>query len=581
LRKKANKVDRYKLSILLLVQLGILVFISVRTGPAWDEWGHLPSGLYTLQFGDFSPYCVNPPLPRLVAASPVMFFGGEIDYVPLNKAVPGFRSEFPLAYSYVRQHGRDCFFWVSVARITLIPISLFGTVLVWSIGSRLGGVNTGLLAAWFWAFSPTVLTFGASITGDVSGAVFGLFASYRFYIWLRLGGYLDAILLGASIALAMLSKATWIILPPLMISITIVYLIRVGERKWTKRTLQFLVTCVIAWTAIHACYDFQGMLQPIGNFNFVSGTLGGERVDQGLADFGNRFDGTWWAAIPAPLPSEYVRGIDIQKRDFESDLYSSYLWGERRDRGWWYYYLLGMWLKEPLAIWVLAIVGCFQIVKCRHWPAKTNAVAQMILYLPGVAVLLFVSTQTGFTDHVRYVLPFFPCLFLMISMSLTRFSSKLRVAAVCLAIAYAVSSISVLPRSYAYFTYAVGGSSQGARYLQGSNLDWGQDLLALTQWADEKPEPQPVYILYSIPLFEFGGNGSTDFEFIDGRPWITELGPSKSGYWAVFTQCLLNDRYAWFRDRTPDLQLSVSVQIYYVSEEDIASLKTRNTSDIE
>ena len=565
LRKKPNKRDYFCLGLLMVVQFSVLLFTSWETGPAWDEWGHLPSGLYTLQYQDYAPYCVNPPLPRLIAAAPVLFAGGEIEYQPLHKNIPGVRHEFSLAYSYVRQHGTDCFFWVSLARTSLLPVCLLGTFLLWSIGNRFGGVRTGFLAALLWAFSPTVLTWGATITGDISGAVFGLFASYRFYIWLRLGSYLDAILLGFAIALAMLSKATWVILPPIVVLISICYCIKNRGQNLKFRSLQILLAFLTAWIVIHACYDFQGVLQPLGSFDFVSDTLGGKS--------GNRYESSWLASLPVPLPYEYIRGIDIQKNDFESGIYTSYLWGKQETQGWWYYYVVGIWLKEPLALWILMAVGLTLFSIRRRLPSRTRLVSLLIVCFPGIAVLLFVSTQTGFTDHVRYVLPFFPSLFLGVAL-LFRKAKKTTIFVCCLAIGYVISSLVVVPRSYAYFNESMRGGRPGWQYLQGSNLDWGQDLLALTRWADEFPAQRPIHVLYSIPLFKFGEGGSDEFDFEDGRSFISPAGPLKSGCWAVFTQCMLDERYAWFRTREPDIQISVSVQIYYVTEEEVEEAKS-------
>ena len=37
--------------------------------------------------------------------------------------------------------------------------------------------------------------------------------------------------------------------------------------------------------------------------------------------------------------------------------YYSYLRGEWRKEGWWYYYLYGLAMKVPLGVWALALAG--------------------------------------------------------------------------------------------------------------------------------------------------------------------------------------------------------------------------------
>ena len=60
--------------------------------------------------------------------------------------------------------------------------------------------------------------------------------------------------------------------------------------------------------------------------------------------------------VPVPVPRNYLLGIDVQKRDFESHYYS-YLRGEWRKEGWWYYYLYGLAVKVPLGVWALALLA--------------------------------------------------------------------------------------------------------------------------------------------------------------------------------------------------------------------------------
>src|SRR5438552_871922 len=57
---------------------------------------------------------------------------------------------------------------------------------------------------------------------------------------------------------------------------------------------------------------------------------------------GKRFEGTWMSSIPIPLPRNYVVGIDLQRKDLEKSHQPSYLRGEFREKGWWYYYIYAL-----------------------------------------------------------------------------------------------------------------------------------------------------------------------------------------------------------------------------------------------
>jgi hypothetical protein len=130
---------------------------------------------------------------------------------------------------------------------------------------------------------------------------------------------------------------------------------RLGETRprvaWLREAGQMTLLLAVAVYAINLGYGFEGTGTRLGDFRFVSRTLrtvpAGDGPSVGSV-LGNRFDGTFWGRLPVPLPSNYVAGIDRQKFDFDDAGFWSYLRGQWRDRGWWYYYLYGLAVKEPV-----------------------------------------------------------------------------------------------------------------------------------------------------------------------------------------------------------------------------------------
>jgi hypothetical protein len=61
--------------------------------------------------------------------------------------------------------------------------------------------------------------------------------------------------------------------------------------------------------------------------------------------------------VPVPVPANYLRGIDVQKYDFEKGKWS-YLRGEQKMGGWWYYYLYAMGVKMPAGTLFLLAITC-------------------------------------------------------------------------------------------------------------------------------------------------------------------------------------------------------------------------------
>src|SRR5262249_32980605 len=117
---------------------------------------------------------------------------------------------------------------------------------------------------------------------------------------------------------------------------------------------------------------------------------------------------------------------------------------------------------------------------------------ELFLLMHGVAIVAFVSCQTGFNKHVRYVIPALPYFFVWSSKAAHAPSKRVRWAAwtsVCVATA---SSICVYPHELSYFNELVGGPRNGHNYLLDSNIAWGQDLFFLKEWITQHPHAMPL-----------------------------------------------------------------------------------------
>ena len=254
-----------------------------------------------------------------------------------------------------------------------------------------------------------------------------------------------------------------------------------------------LVVFGVSLYVLNLGYGFLGSFRRLETYSFVSRTLAGTAAGVGgweSSASGNRFAGTWLGRIPVPLPEDYVAGMDVQKRDFEQPCWS-YLGGEWRDRGWWYYYLYGLAIKVPLGTWLLmALVVVMRMGTAERSVRRRD---EVVLLAPALVILMFVSSQTGFTRHLRYVLPIFPFVFIWLGQVVRVLKSprEARVAAAALAWSIA-SSLFVYPHSLSYFNELIGGPQRGHWHMENSNIDWGQDLLYLKRWLDRHPEASPL-----------------------------------------------------------------------------------------
>ncbi len=527
---------------ILALQGALLAFSAAVHTPTIDEPAHLGSGIAIWQSGRFDLYCVNPPLVRALAAVPLVASGLEWRAdADCPESVP--RREFAVGTSFLRSRSFGEAVWsVALARWACIPLVLWGGLVCYRFARELYGPSAGLMAAALWCFCPNVLGHGSLITPDAGAAAMGITACWLYWRWLRQRRTLEALLAGLGLALAELTKMTWVILFGLWPMIWGLTRCRARKRQTngtvTTEALQLGLILLVGLYGINMGYAFEGTCQRLGDYHFVSRALGGTNIpldrlrpngnrfggptDRFKVPTGNRFRGTWLGALPVPLPANYLLGIDVQKRDFELGG-PSYLRGEWQWGGWWYYYLYGLAVKVPLGVWLLGLLAVFAGMRwrrCRRWLPE-----EFVTLAPAAAVLVLVSSQTGFSHHLRYVLPAFPLVYVSISRvaaAAARHRHLGMLAAVALAGAVA-SSLFTYPHSLSYFNELVGGPRNGHWHLLDSNIDWGQDFLYLKAWAERHPEARPVRaagFFGVVPLTEVG--------LVDYHPRLARLAASKS-----------------------------------------------------
>jgi hypothetical protein len=487
--------------LLLAVHAGLLLHALRLHSVTIDEASHIPAGLVHWHAGTHAAFRVNPPLPRMLATVPLLLTNCQwVGDGPRETDDPHQRSEVSIRqpfYQFNRDHYYD---YVFLARVAGILWSCFGAWLVFRWAGELYGSAGGLLALTLWCFEPTILGHAQIVTPDVPCTVAGLLVGYLFWqyikepIWPRAAG------VGLALGLALLTKFTLLALLPVGLVALIVArgsaettMARAVGRRLGHAVLALALTLLV----VNAGYMFDGTGRRLGEIPFISRSLAGERTEprRGAEGAGNRLRGTMVGWLPAPVPEDWLRGIDVQRRDFEElgDSRPSYLAGEWRNRGWWYYYLYALGVKLPFGTIVLGLAGFALALLRSRWSSGWRD--ELAIYLPGVAILILVSSQTGFNHHMRYALPAIP-FFLVGAGKLAAFVRPwhwLAGSLVAGLVLWAgVSSLRVYPHSMSYFNEIAGGPENGHAHLIDSNIDWGQDVFFLKKWMDAHPEARPM-----------------------------------------------------------------------------------------
>ena len=399
--------NRIVVALLLFAHVALLSWSAAVHSPAEDEPSHLAAGIFTWKFRRFDLYQVNPPLSRLISALPVVLLGSETDWHQFSDAT-GARSEFAVGRDFIEANGRRSMWLIMVARGVSIPFSAFGAFICYLWARELYGQTAGLFALTLWCFSPDILGNASLISPDAFGTIFGVAAGYAFWRWSRCPTLISAATAGLALGLAELSKTTWCILFLLWPTIWLIRLVAQPLRSATawRAGAQLFLSLLVGMDLLNAGYLFSQTGQRLGDFNFVSQSLAGPSGE--IVEWGNRFKETKLARFPVPVPKDYLIGIDLQKRDLENaGKKPSYLAEQLQTTGWWYYYLVGLGVKTPLAfLSLLVLTFAVRVLRGPHgWLDEITVIA------PPVVVLAFVSSQSAVNNHYRYILPSLPFLF--------------------------------------------------------------------------------------------------------------------------------------------------------------------------
>jgi hypothetical protein len=570
---------------ILLVHVGLLAWIDYRNSPAKDEVGHLPAGIRIWRTGEFDLYHVNPPLVRAVAALPVLLCDPKTDWSCCSRE-PSSRPEWVVGQLFIQRNGGDqsCWFFC-LARWACIPFCVLGGYFCCRWASELYGVCSGVIALVLWCFCPNVLAWGATICPDAAAAALGVSGHYAFWRWLKAPEWRKAIVAGLVLGIVQLTKMTWIILFAVWPVIWLLSNWPCVARDRLRQFAQLAAMLLLALGVLNVGYLFDGSLKMLGDYTFVSRMLAGPNsiADQGQG--GNRFANTWAALLPVPLPETYVTGVDVQKLDFEVGK-PSYLCGEWKSRGWWYYYLVCVALKVPIGTWFLGLLAFG--ISMSGWVKNERQTSndgldrwtsatwrdEVTLLLPAVVVFILVSAETGFSRYLRYILPCFPFAYIWISkvaLCISRGQRKMVWLSGTLLAWSVTSSLGVYPHDLSYFNELAGGPMGGHRYLVDANIDWGQDLLYLRNWVNKHPEAKPLYMAHQYFLNPEMLGIETEWPpcgphigLQHNDVAIGKVGP-QPGWYAMSVDQIHAPEYEYFLSFEPVATAGYSIYIYHIT----------------
>jgi hypothetical protein len=432
------------------------------------------------------------------------------------------------------------------ARLPSLALLLTLGVIVFAWARSLYGASGGLLSLFLFSFSPTLLAHGSLATGDIHAACFITLAAFvyaRFLDRPRLGRLLAS---GLTLGLALAAKFSALALLP---SFALLGLVAGpwGERRLPGRLVPHAASLAailgVATCVLFAAYGATGTRVPLG---------GGEASLPGFAD--------------------YLDGL-ARVRVLAEQGWNSYLLGEYRLGGWWYYYPIALAVKTPIPA-LLAFAASWTMTP---WIAGLDRRREACVWIPA-SMLLAAALTSDLNIGVRHLLPVLPLLHVFCGrlVKLELGPAYLRGALVAAGGAwYVLGTLSHHPHHLSYFNEVTGGPERGHLVLADSNLDWGQSLRDLRRFLDAEgvdavrlasfgPTPPGRYgIRYQpLPSFDRHAEDTVHREGFGERELLVV-----SAYDLMGIDPSMRRTYAWLREREPIARPGYSFFVYDVTDD--------------
>jgi 4-amino-4-deoxy-L-arabinose transferase-like glycosyltransferase len=492
--------DTHLILVLIFLSLiSILLCLAMpRLSPTFDEGGHLLSGIDIVTHRDTSFYYTNPPLIKSAAAGFALALGPELS---IPQADPtGGSTWIPRFQNFMRTNQNNFLQALNLSRIIIVLFYFASTLLIWLWARKLYGKYSAWLALGLWGLSPVVLGLSNLLTMDVPLCFFALLSAYYISQWHEKKR--DIYFVGFSFAYSfgVMAKFSMATLFPIFLLFFFWSCLK-NKTKLKKIILYFIGSVVTFIVILNSCYLFQSTPTKLANLEFYSSVFSGTQSKIHYDTFshtnrGNIFKTSLLGSIPLPIPKDFIRGLDEQM-SHENSGFSSYMDGKWNFPGGWYsYYLYGMLVKMPEIFFCILLLFLF-LFFFSDFKKDIHNPTTYLLIACGTFFFAFISLNKGINSHFRYVLPslvFFSVVLSSVGSFLQRVRQKW--VHIILPFFFIFPLASTYPRTISYFNWYAGGSKNGWKHLIDSNHDWGQDLLALSEWLKENPEVKSINLAF-------------------------------------------------------------------------------------
>jgi hypothetical protein len=471
----------------------------------------------------------------MVAALPLLAMDLQLDTAPRWRDNRTGWAPWTFGTRFMDQNRARYLDAFTAARLVVLALGVAAGVLVWLKGRALLTPLGALAALLLYCTMPPIAGHASLATLDlgVTALLFATFVALARFAAVQTWPW--AATAGGLLGLAFTAKGVTVLFMPLVPVLAAVEW-RTWDRDGVERFVWGLVVLgLAAWIAVLVVYGFSGF----------------------------------------PLPPPVVEGIRFQLAASSAGEFPAFLNGRWSQTGWWYYYLVALFLKTPLPTLALAAVGLAAMARRRF-----RGRGDVWIIAPALLLLYVLSFHYGKNYGIRYLLPAFPFLVLVAGRGVDVLLRTPRTALVAagLLVWQTVGFALATPHHLAWFNLLAGPTDHARRLLLDSNLDWGQDLGRLKQYLDARGidaatpvclgyfghvDPAVYGMAFTLPPGQPApGLCAISANFLAGYPYAITYGGER-------IRGVRPGAWAWYDRLEPVARVGRSIYVFDVTADDV------------
>jgi len=513
-----------------------------------DEVAHIGAGVSYLQRLDMRMNEEHPPLPKALAAIPLVLRGVHADYSHVswtfsNKMFNAFLGEWVFGH-WVIMRWNDPHATLLWARVPMLLLTLLLGLAIYVDGSRLGDSWGGPLCLCAYVSMPAFLAFGPLVITDIAIALFWVLAVWQLPEMWHSPSRWTVIKFGLALAGAFLSKFSSGLLFFVFVAVALSLRCRgvpeqptdkAALRAWRRRAWRNMASATF-WAAlfVYVVYFVLSWNEPTDSFNIIPHFPASPLLRRLLMPL--------W---------KYLRGL--LGFAFSAASRPTYILGHAYSHGVWFYFPVLFVLKSPLAFLLLLLlaVAIAIFLKRRSGGQPSGQLSAipsgMELHWRAVWVSLVVFVTACMLNRLDISIRHFSVALAVVTLllaplprmleSLQRSNWRGARAGKWVTIGLAAASLVTAVRAYPnYFPFLNVLSMGRPAYLlvNDSNLDWNQSLPEVEKFVRQRG-------LNQILLDEYGFSEPTVY-VPEAQLWrCQEPSPADGGRWVAVSASNIAD----------------------------------------